>query len=29
MEQGLQTWPIDDLKNKAIDEFNIEVNEDQ
>ena len=29
MEQGLQTWPIDDLKNKSIDEFNIEVNEDQ
>ena len=29
LEQALQTWPIDDLKTKAIDEFNIEVNEDQ
>ena len=29
LEQGLSTWPIDDLKTKAIDEFNIEVDEDQ
>ncbi|QDP48920.1 MAG: hypothetical protein Unbinned1068contig1000_1 [Prokaryotic dsDNA virus sp.] len=29
LEQGLSTWPINDLKAKAIDEFNIKVDEDQ